>query len=106
MFVCFPHPGLDADGAILYKQLCIEVAMHTNKWEAIAVNLDIDRTEIERIGMECRDDIQGCFRRVFDKWRRSGAPPFAWDTIIRVLKSANVAENFLASNLQDRHSPE
>ena len=91
---------------MLYKQLCAEVATHTNRWEAIALNLNIPPNEIERIAIECRDDIQGRFRRVFDRWRRLGDPPFTWDTIIEVLKSENLAEHALAHDLQVKHSPQ
>lgn len=79
-----------------------EVTTNTIKWKEIAIELELSSTEIDRIAMECRDSIQECFRRVFDRWQRDSRRPFTWDTIIAVLESQVVSENTLAQQLREK----
>ena len=100
--VCFKK-GLDADGALLFRDLCNEVATKTNEWKAIALQLHITMNDVNRIAIESGGTVEECFRRVFDKWRRAVYPPFTWDTIITALQTEAVSEHRLAQQLQEKH---
>jgi hypothetical protein len=80
-----------------------EVASQTNKWEEIALQLDLSHTEVERIKMEEQDRIEACFIKIFNKWETKVIPPFTWSVIISALESLSVAEFRLGSQLKARH---
>ena len=81
-----------------------EVATQTNKWEPIALQLDLSHTDIERIKMEEQGrTVDACFIKVFNKWETKLTPPFTWPVIISALESPSVAEFRLASQLKARH---
>ena len=84
-------------------ELLDEVATATNKWEEIALQLDLSHTDIERIKMEEQDRIEARFIKVFNKWETKLTPPFTWPVIISALESPSVAEFRLASELKARH---
>ena len=94
---------LDADGALLLRDLCNEVATKTNQWKAIALEPHITMNDINRIAVESGGNIKECFRRVFTKWQRAVHPPFTWDTIITALQAEAVSEHYLAQQLQEKH---
>ena len=85
------------------KLLCSEVAPRTNQWRAIALNLDFDPVMVNRIALECRDDIQECFVRVFEQWHRQCDPPYTWNTITDVLEQPPVNEAALAQELRQKY---
>ena len=80
-----------------------EVATATNKWECIALELDLSHTDIDRIKMEQQNRVEDCFMRIFNKWETKLTPPFTWPVIISALESPSVAEFRLASQLKVRH---
>ena len=84
-------------------ELLDEVATATNKWEEIALQLDLSHTDIERIKMEEQDRIEARFIKVFSKWETKLTPPFTWPVIINALESPSVAEFRLASQLKAMH---
>ena len=80
-----------------------EVATETNKWESIALELELSHTEVERIKLEEEGKIGDCFRRIFSKWETKVVPPFTWSVIISALESPSVGEFRLAHQLRRRH---
>ena len=81
-----------------------EVATKTNKWEMIALHLDIDQVFIERIDRQKRgDNIQDCFFEVFAKWKKQLKRPFTWSVIIDALRSPSVGETALANDLENKY---
>lgn len=80
-----------------------ELAPCSLKWELIAVNLDIDTTEIGRIERSNSKDVQACLREVFDVWHRQRKHPFSWETIVEVLDSPSVQEHHLAQILREMY---
>ena len=80
-----------------------EVATNTNKWEMIALHLDIDQVFIERIDRQQRGDIQNCFYEVFAKWKKQLKRPFTWSVIIDALRSPSVGETALANDLKKKY---
>ena len=79
-----------------------EVATRTNKWEMIALHLDIEQVYIERINHQRRGEIQECFQDIFAKWQKQLRPPFTWSVIIDALNSPSVNETALADNLRKK----
>ena len=77
-----------------------EVATETNKWDSIALELELSHTEVERIKLEERDTIEDCFRRIFSKWKTKAVPHFTWPVIISALESPSVGEFRLAHQLR------
>ena len=84
-------------------ELMNEVATQTNKWESIALELELSLTDIERIKYEEQGRIQDCFRRIFSKWETRVIPPFTWPEIIKALERPSVAEYRLAYQLRVNH---
>ena len=80
-----------------------EVAIETNKWESIALRLELTHTEIEKIKLEEGGKIDNCFRKIFSKWETKVVPPFTWPVIISALESPSVGEIRLARELRIRH---
>ena len=80
-----------------------EVATKTNKWEMIALHLDIDQVFIERIGHQQRGDIQDCFFEIFAKWKKQLKRPFTWSVIVDALRSPSVGETALANDLEKKY---
>ena len=101
----FSHPStgeLSGPPATL-PDLLSEVATKTNKWECIALELELPHTDIERIKLEEQGRIQESFTRIFSKWETKIVPPFTWPIIISALESPSVAEYRLAEELKLRH---
>ena len=82
-----------------------EVAQKTNKWEMIALHLDIDPVYVERIDRQRRGDIQDSFRDIFAKWKKQLRPPFTWSVIIDALNSPSVDAAALAEDLAKKYLP-
>ena len=82
-----------------------EVAEKTNKWEMIALHLDIEQVFVERIDRQERGDIQACFHAVFAKWQKQLKPPFTWSVIIDALNCPSVAEVTVADDLRKKYLP-
>ena len=80
-----------------------EVATKTNKWECIALELELSHTDIERIKLEEQGRIQESFTRIFNKWETKVVPPFTWPVIISALESPSVAEYSLARQLRGKY---
>ena len=85
------------------SDLMNEVATETNKWDQIALQLDLSHIDIERIKMDVQGRTEACFIKVFNKWETKLTPPFTWPVIIRALETPSVAEFRLASQLKARH---
>ena len=76
------------------SDLLNKVAAKTrDKWEKIALQLQIDHGHIKSIS-KTNDPIL-CCAEVFDVWRRSGSPPYTWATIIDALRAPIVGEQQL-----------
>ena len=84
------------------QQVIAELIPNTNKWFVIAVDLEIDLTEIERIRQDKDNETQR-FIAVVEKWQKNGRPPFTWSTVVQVLTSQIVQEHSLADNIQKRY---
>jgi hypothetical protein len=95
--------GWDPDSALLFRNLCREVATETFEWKAIALELHITDDDVDSIDKYYGRDNQECFRRVFSKWRRAAHRPFSWSTMIEVLN--DVGEHYLAEQLREKHCP-
>ena len=88
---------------VTVAQLMNEIVPNTNDWETIALQLDIDPVQIERIERQERGDIKASFRKVFAKWKKQQKPPFTWVVIINALNCPSVAEYGLAKKLKEKY---
>ena len=80
--------------------LCNKISPRTNEWKAIAINLEMSFTDVERISMESIS-VQERFTRVFDAWERGKMRPYTWGTMVSALRSPSVNELFLAQDICD-----
>ena len=80
-----------------------EVATRTNKWEMIALHLDIDQVFIERIDHQQYGGIQDCFHEIFAKWKKQLKRSFTWSVLIDALRSPSVGETALANHLEKKY---
>lgn len=85
------------------RDLMDEVGSKTNRWSAIALQLELTMTEIERIDMENPQNVQDCFHQVFVNWEKSAKVPYCWHSIVNALKAPSVCENRLASTISDKY---
>ena len=99
--VAIPTAGSCSDLSLAL--LMDEVAVKTNKWQMIALHLDIDQVLIERFDQQTRGNIEQCFQKVFSKWQKQQTPSFTWQVIISVLESSSVAEHTLADQLKRKY---
>ena len=72
-----------------------------DKWQAMAIELDLPMSTIRTVEMERHGNLQHCFAEVFDHWQKNPTPqrPFCWDTIVKVLQSPSVNEPVLARKI-------
>ena len=72
-----------------------------DKWQAMAIELDLPMSTIRAIETERRGNLQYCFADMFDCWQRHPTPqrPFCWDTVFKVLKSPVIDEPELARKI-------
>ena len=82
-------------------QVITEMIPNTNEWYSIAVCLEIDLTEIERIRIDKDNEIR--FIAVVERWQRNGRPPFTWSTVVQVLSSPLFQEHNLAKNIREKY---
>ena len=75
-----------------------------DKWQAMAIELDLPMSTIRSIEAEKHVNLQRCFAEVFDHWQKNPTPqrPFCWDTIVKVLKSPSINEPVLARNISQQ----
>ena len=72
-----------------------------DKWEAMAIQLDLPMATITTIERERQGNLFICFAKVFDHWQKNPTPqrPFCWDTVVKVLQSPSVNELVLARKI-------
>ena len=75
-----------------------------DKWEDVAIELDLPMATITTIERERQGSLRHCFGKVFDHWQKNPTPqrPFCWDTVIKVLQSTTVNEPVLARNISQQ----
>ena len=75
-----------------------------DKWEDVAIELDLPMATITTIERERQGNFRHCFAKVFDHWQKNPTPqrPFCWDTVVKVLKSPSVNEPVLARNISQQ----
>ena len=83
------------------QQVIMESIPITNRWFEIAVWLEIDLTEIERISLDKDNEYQR-YLAVVERWQKNGRPPFTWSTVVQVLSSQIAQEHNLADNIRKK----
>ena len=75
-----------------------------DKWEDVAIELDLPMATITTIERERQGNLRHCFAMVFDHWQKNHTPqrPFCWDTVVKVLQSPAVNEPVLARNISQQ----
>ena len=75
-----------------------------DKWEAMAIELDLPMATITTIERERQGNLLICFAKVFDHWQKNPTPqrPFCWETVVKVLKSPTINEPVLARNISQQ----
>ena len=75
-----------------------------DKWQAMAIELDLPMASITTIERETQGNLLICFAKVFDHWQKNPTPqrPFCWDTVVKVLKSPTINEPVLARNISQQ----
>lgn len=68
------------------------------KWREFGYQLHISTGVLNSIE-QSRNDPQGCFTAVFERWESNGQPPFTWGTVLEVLRSQAMRQNKLADNI-------
>ena len=74
-------------------------AVIPDKWNKVAVQLELQRGEISTIERNKHDELDR-FMAVMEVWENSLRKPFTWDTLVAVLQSPFVSEAKLAAELQ------
>ena len=71
------------------------------KWQEMAIELDLSMSTIRAIETERHGNLRRCFAGVFDHWQKHPTPqrPFCWDTVIKVLRSPVIDEPELARKI-------
>lgn len=70
------------------------------KWFQVGIQLNIDMTTLQVIGLQPQDPLL-CCTRVFVEWERAKKSSYTWATIIRALESEAVKEKSVANELQE-----
>ena len=75
-----------------------------DKWEDVAIELDLPMATITTIERERHGNLRHCFAKVFDHWQKNPTPqrPFCWNTVVKVLRSPSVNEPVLARNISQQ----
>ena len=75
-----------------------------DKWEDVAIELDLPMATITTIERERQGNFRHYFAKVFDHWQKNPTPqrPFCWDTVVKVLQSPSVNEPVLARNISQQ----
>ena len=95
--------AITAESSLTLDLVMAEVSPRTNKWQLIALHLDMVPVVIERIDRKERGDTQQCFHRIFEKWQKQLKPPFRWEEIIDALNSPSVGQHVLAKHLEEKY---
>ena len=72
------------------------------KWDAVAIELDLPMATIDAIEERRHGNPRRCFSAIFDHWQRNPQRPFCWDTVVKVLQSPSVNEPVLARNISQQ----
>ena len=94
------HSSLQAPPDLL-DLLSKVVAEARDKWELVAVQLDIKPSRIHSIHVVKQGQPIHCYHEIFDMWKNKGSPPYTWATIIKALRAPSVGEERLANELQE-----
>ena len=70
------------------------------KWEDVAIELDLPMSTIRAIERERHGNSRRCFAAIFDDWQKNPQRPFCWDTVVEVLES--VDERVLARKISEQ----
>ena len=72
-----------------------------DKWYLFGQQLDIPANKLNTFNSE--SSPEQCFSMVFSTWKHSlSRTPITWATILAVLKSPSINEEFLAKELSDK----
>ena len=71
-------------------------------WEVFAIELDLDYDDVIKIKKENSNNVLVRFMQVFDAWRKKGAPPFTWETVVEVLRCDSLKERRVAKEISDK----
>ena len=73
-------------------------AVIPDKWNKLAVQLELSRGEIKAIQKD-EDDVFEKFMAVLYQWKKTQSKPFTWSTLVSALQSQSVNEVELADQL-------
>ena len=75
-----------------------------DKWQAMAIELDLPMATITTIEKETQGNLLICFAKVFDHWQKNPTRqrPFCWDTVVKVLQSDAVNATELAREISQQ----
>ena len=87
----------------LKKSVTSKVA---HKWFPIGIGLGMSGEQLEEIQENSNDIPDRCLGNLFYEWEQNPHKdkPFTWDTLIQVLRSVKVGEEFLAKKLEEHFS--
>ena len=77
-----------------------------HKWFPIGIGLGMSGEKLEEIRENSNDIPDQCLGNLFYEWEQNPHKdkPFTWDTLIQVLRSVKVGEEFLAKKLEEHFS--
>ena len=89
-----------------YKLNSILVPRLSSKWEALGIQLNITADQFEKINKEHGED--SCLKDVLLLWEDNVTDdkPYTWATLLDVLRSGEINEGELASELEQRFMPQ
>lgn len=90
-------------GDFLFNLLCNEVCPYTSHWKQIAIQLEIELADIDKIYRNEHDESDR-FMRMVGTWRRRANPPFTLITFIEVLETSSVDERLIAHRLRTKYN--
>ena len=87
-----------------FKDLVSEVARKISpaSWEVFAIELGLEYDDVKKIKRENPKNVLVCFMEVFDAWRKKGAPPYTWETVVEVLRRDSLKERRIAKEISDK----
>ena len=83
------------------EQVNKELISKTIKWLEIAVELEMDSTEIERISLDKQTVKQRLIAVI--TWWANNKKPFTWSAVVQILDSQNVQETNLAGAIRQQY---
>ena len=74
------------------------------EWEDLGVVLGLSDAEVEKIGVNNPNDINGCMRELIKQWlKMKGSQPPSWNSLCTALRDPLVNRKDIASSIEQKY---